>query len=110
MGALSEYVLERFGVKTRTVINPVCASILAGAHIVARENADRFALLVVNLDGAAMYLGWDSEVSTTRGILVDAGGGFVSLVADEDGELVGYETYLYSAAGGNIFVVETEAT
>lgn len=109
MGALSEYVEERFGVKTRTIVNPVVTTHPGDVALVARENADRLMLLIVNLSAAAMYLGWDSETSDSRGILIDANGGFVSLVADDDGELVGYEAYVYSAAAGNIFVVETEA-
>lgn len=109
MGALSDYLEERFGVRTRTIVNAVTGSAGAGATLVAKENADRLMLLVINLDEVAMWLGWDTGITNERGVLVDASGGYVSLIADEDGELVGYETYLYSVAGGYIFVVETEA-
>lgn len=109
--ALARYVAARFGVKTRAVPNPVTASVSQGVTTIAQNNPDRLSLLVINLSGANLYLGFFPDVSDTKGILLAASGGMAVFSAEEDGELVGYEFLIYSGEEEDqpIFVLEMEA-
>lgn len=114
MGALSDYVEKRFGVKTRSVVNPTVANgiIPAGVTQVLHNNPDRLMVTLINLDAAAMRLAPHGAPAAGVGIWLDANGGFVSLTAEEDGELVGFPWWVWSLAGAvvaNFFVIETEA-
>ena len=108
--ALARWVAKYFGMKTRAVSNPVTASVSEGVTVIAHNNPDRLSLLVINLSNATLYLGFFPDVSDTKGIMLAASGGMASLSAEEDGELVGYEFNIYSAADDKaIFVLEVEA-
>lgn len=110
MGALADYCERRFGQRTRATFNPVVAACAATATVLLRNNPDRLAAIIVNMGANAMYLAWDQDVGITHGIYVAAGGGAVNLIADEDGELVGYELLGAAPAGAvDILVVEVEA-
>lgn len=109
MGALSDYMRKRWGVRTYSVKNPLTGTVIAGITQILLNNPDRFMVLIVNLDDEDIYLAQDSVPTTTNGIRLDANGGNVVLTADEDGELVGYDWWIYSAGGGKIYVLETEA-
>ena len=110
MGALSEYVKKKFGVETRSfpVADPV--SCLTTVTSILPNNPDRLGFTVVNLGATSMYVAWDRGVLPTHGILVAANGGTFSMIADEDGELVGYELFGISVTSANdIFTIVTEA-
>lgn len=109
MGALAEYTNKRWGVKTRSVENPVTDTANAGVTRILSNNPDRFEALIVNYDAVLMRVAPSVDVSVTRGIPLDPAGGFTVLAADSDGELVGQEWFIYSAAGGTIYVLETKA-
>jgi len=109
MGVLAEYVARKFGVKTRVTVNPVTASCAVTATVLLQNNPDRLAATVVNLGANVMYLAWDREVGTAHGIYVAPNGGAQMFIADEDGELVGYELFGIAPAGAvDVFVVEVE--
>ena len=109
MGALSDYMLKRWGVRTRSVENPVTVTALAGKTLILRNNPDRLMAAIVNHNTVLMRVAPSIDVDADYGLPLDPSGGFVVLTADDDGELVGYEWYVYSAAGGTIYVPETEA-
>jgi len=109
MGALSNYVAKRWGVKTRSVENPETDTAVAGVTLILRNNPDRFEFIVVNYDAVLMRVAPSRDVSATFGIPLDAEGGFAVITADDDGEAVGQEWFVYSAAGGLFYVLETKA-
>lgn len=112
MGALAEYVKERWGVPSRSVENPVTADAAAGVTQILKNNPDRFEAIVVNYDTKLMRLAPSRNVSATFGIPLDPAGGFAVITADDDGESVGYEWFVWTETGGtdNIYVLETEAS
>ncbi len=110
MGALADYALKKWGVKTRSVENPVAAIAGAGVTLITRNNPDRLELIIVNYDTVLMRVAPSPSVGQFYGIPLDPAGGFTVVTADEDGEMVGYEWYIWSAAGGTIYVLETEAS
>ncbi len=110
MGALSRFVDKHFGVKTRSIVNPVVGAVGIGVTNIAQNNPDRLALIVMNISDTDMYAAPDPSPFTDHGILLQNGGGAMSLQADVDGELVGYEWNIYCAAAAKaIFVLATEA-
>jgi hypothetical protein len=66
-------------------------------------------LLVVNTSVGNIFLGWDATLTAANGLLITPVGGSVELLADEDGELVGYA--MFAVAPGaplNLSVWEVE--
>lgn len=110
MGALSDYMLKKWGVRTRSIEKEVTVVADPARTRLLENNPDRFEALIVNHNGVLMRIAPSIAVSATYGIPLDPDGGFAVLTADEDGELVGYEWFAYSALGGPLFVLETEAT
>lgn len=111
MGALADYMEKRWGAETHSTENPVTRTALAGVTQILLNNPDRFEAIVVNYDGAIMRLAPSRDVAEEWGIPLDADGGFAVLTADEDGEAVGYEWFVWSSLGKAdvIYVLETEA-
>jgi len=100
---------KKLGFPTRPIINPVTATVDTKATKVLNNNPDRIFWLVINLSLNKGYVGWDSEVSSTKGIPIGASGGYVSCNVEEDGELVIYEVYAINEnAQGTYYVVEIE--
>jgi len=91
------------------VINPVTDTVGTTPTLILRNNPDRIFWLVVNLSANNGFLGWDTLVSSTRGLFIAANGGFVSANIEEDGELVIYDVWAINQnASGTYLVVEVE--
>lgn len=96
-----------FGAPTRPAVNPVTASVGTSGVLILENRPKRTMALIVNLSANTLYIGWDREVSSTRGVLVSANGGYISLIYEEDGDLVGQALYaVATAAASSIYVVE----
>jgi len=99
----------KIGFPSRPIINPVTDTVATTPTLILRNNPDRIFWLIVNLSANNGYMGWDTLVSSTRGLLVAANGGFVSASIEEDGELVIQEVYAVNlAAQGTYMIVEIE--
>lgn len=107
MGKLADYIEKKWGVPTATKENPVTDTVDAGVTLVLPNNPDRFEAVIVNYDVKLMRIAPSRAVSATRGIPLDPAGGFVVLTADEEGEALGWEWFVYSEDGGDIWVLET---
>jgi len=100
---------QKFGFKTRLVVNPVTDTVGTTATEILKNNPDRVYWLIVNLSAYDGYAGWDRGVSATKGILLPANGGYASASAQEDGELVIYPVYAVNlTAAGTWMIVEVE--
>lgn len=92
-----------------TQANTFDITTVIGIVQLAPNNPDRLMLVVMNLSDTDVYVSPDSIPSAIHGILLQNGGGVMSLSAAIDGELVGYEWNVYcTAAAKAIFVLETE--
>jgi len=97
------------GFPSRPIINPVTSTVLTTATLILRNNPDRIFWLVVNLSAYDGYIGWDTQVSGTKGLLVPANGGYASVNIAEDGELAIAEVYAINlTASGTWMIVEVE--
>jgi hypothetical protein len=108
--AAAEFSRKRFGRPTRLVVNPLVDSVGTSPVRVLANNPDRMMWLIINLSTNTVYLGFDPQVSSTRGIILGASGGYASMVIEDDGEAVAYEVWAV-ATGPNspIYVIEVEA-
>lgn len=108
MGKLADYIEKKWGVPTATKENPVTDTVGAGVTRILGNNPDRFEAVIINYDDAVMRVAPSRAVSETRGIPLEAAGGFVVLTADDEGEALGWEWFIWSEAGdGTIYILET---
>jgi len=107
--SVAEYVQKELGFPTRAIENPVTDEVGTKATEVLRLNPDRFQWLIVNLSPYTIYIAYTYQVSSTRGIVIAANGGFATMHAREDGEAVTYPVYAISPDGkAKIYVIEFE--
>lgn len=110
MGALARFAERHFGVKTRATTADILTVASPALIQAAPNNPDRLMLILMNLSGTDMYVSPDTRTSNTHGVLLQNGGGALSLRAEVDGELVGYEwTVWCTVAAEELFVMEVEA-
>lgn len=103
---LQDLLLGQFKVKTRQNINPEVSVLTGGVDRILGNNPNRLAWVIVNLGLNVAYLGFDQDVSATRGIVLTGGGGFVSMLWSEEFETVGYEIYCQGTLADNLYVIE----
>ena len=95
------------GVKTSVRTNRVCSTVGVTTQEVAPHAPSRLSLLVVNLSANDIYVGFDRDVSTSKGIRLTPNGGVFSLQYDVDFDAVGYALYgLASGAASAVYVIE----
>lgn len=103
---LGELLDKQFGVKTRTIINPLVTTLTGGVDRVLANNPNRLAWLIVNLGANSAYGSWLRDPSSTKGFVLSALGGSASLMWNEDFELTGQEVWVTGTAADTIYVVE----
>jgi len=95
------------GFPSRPVVNPVTDAVAITATKILAQNPERVFWMIINLSVNKGYVGWDPQVSSTRGIPIAPNGGYVSCTAEEDGELVIHEVYAVNEnASGTYYIVE----
>jgi len=108
MGELSELLIERFKLKTRSLVNPLVAAVGVAAIPIALNHPDRVGLVIVNLSANIIYISPLPNVALLVGIRLDPNGGSVSLAWDEDFELVSHDWYgIATGAASAVFILET---
>jgi len=98
---------QKLGFHTAPKENPVTDTVATTPTKILNNNPDRIFALIVNLSLNRGWIGFSSQVASTRGIPIAGNGGFVSLNVEEDGELVIYEVWaLNENASGTYYIVE----
>jgi len=106
---VAQYVEKELGFLTRAIENPVTNVVGTSAVEILRANPDRFQWLIVNLSANTIYVAFDKDVSSSKGILLEPNGGFASMHAREDGEAVTYPVWaIATGADSAIYVIEYE--
>jgi len=107
MGVLSELLEKRFGIRTRSVPNPLVAAVGVAAIQVLRNNPDRVGFIFLNLSVNIIYLSPLPTVAVNAGIQLAAGGGGVAMVWDTDFELISQQWFaIATGAASAIYVLE----
>ncbi len=105
--SLASLLLERFKVRTRAVENPVITSVGTTATLVLANNPNRLGFIVINLSTDVMYIGLTHEVSSSKGIRLDASGGFWAGIWDELFDPVAWAWWLISTGEDSaVFALE----
>lgn len=109
-GPLSAAIEREIGVPTEPRVNPATGSVGTSVVLIAGNNPNRFALLIINLGSAAVYIAPDNAVATTRGVRLAPSGGSISFNWREDFHIVGWQWFaIADAAAQNILVLEVVA-
>jgi len=109
--AIHDLLAERFGVRTRVVIDPESnTDVGTTAERLLRADPSRLAFLLQNLDTVdSLYVTPDSAPSSTRGILVPPQGS-ITVALDEDFALPAEEWFgVADAAATPIFIMAVYA-
>jgi len=89
------------------VENPVTDTVGTYPTLIARNNADRVQIIVINVGTRDIYIGFSPRVSSSRGFWIAAQGGVFQMKYFEDGEAVFHELYAVSPGGPDtIYVIE----
>ena len=105
--SLASLLEEKFKCKTRAVENPVATSVGATAIPVFNNHPNRLAWILVNLSANAIYIALENSVSATRGIYISPGGGWRSMIWDEDFQMTGWAIWAIAPAGASaIYSIE----
>lgn len=107
--AVRELSRVKFQGPTRPVVNPVTSTVATTATEILRNNPDRYSWVIVNLSANRGFIGFDREVSSTKGIPIEASGGVVNMQWEEDGEVTTYAVFAINlVASGTWYIVEFE--
>lgn len=107
---LADLLERRFGVKTRGVRDPLGVSpIGVDPVIVLPNNPNRLGFIVMNLSANVVYFDLEQDVSATPGaevgLRMDANGGFVSMIWDEDFQMTAWAWWAVSAGADTRLVI-----
>jgi len=80
-------------------VNPVTPTVGTSVTQILREDPNRIAVVIINLGANSMYIGFDREISSTRGILLSANGGSYTAFWKEDFTLCARAMYAIAPAG-----------
>lgn len=98
-----------FGVRTKGVENPVVSSVGTSAVEVLHNNPSRLAWLIINMSSNTVYVAFERDVSSSKGVILQANGGFTSVTVSEDFDLVTYAVWaVASGAASAIYVLGIE--
>lgn len=98
---LDELLKERFKVRTRAVENPKAITAASTtAQLILSNNPNRLGFVITNLGATVCYIGLGNDVTAaTKGIRLDANGGSVSMIWDEDFIVVAWAWWIIAASG-----------
>lgn len=99
-------IVRAFREGAHTPRDPVEVTIAAGGGLAIKRNPNRTQLVIQNGSGAAGAAKPHRPVASIAGGYRIEDNGKYLLRADEDGDIVTAEWYVYSAAGGSFTVTE----
>jgi len=104
---LAQLLTERLGTEAYPRVNDVTATVGTTPEKIADPNPNRLALLVVNLSANVIYILHERNVSATRGIRLGPNGGGVSMIYDEEFDIIGWDWWgVATGAASPILVLE----
>ncbi len=106
MPSLHELINERFGVRTRSNDNPVTTAMTTTSQLIARNDSSRLALSIVNLGQQVVNVRNKDAPSATLGFAVGPNGGSLTLVWDEDFNMVGHDWFGLTPSGTSTLFVQ----
>lgn len=109
MGALSRFVRKHFDTDTTYRDTPLTNTVAVTPTQLWVGDADRLEIIFVNQSTNTITIGTGPNVAVDVGFRLDAGGGVIVFLAEEDGELVGREFWGIAAGNSAIYSGEVVA-
>jgi hypothetical protein len=104
---LSEVSYKLFGKVSRVKSTQVTCNIKTG--VLVPHNPNRISMILSNNSDTDIRIGFNSDVSSTNGLLLAANGGTFKMKVRDDGEMVIHELYAKCGADGKICtLIESE--
>lgn len=104
---LDDLLMERFNVRTRAVENPKITSVGTTAKMCLANNPNRLGFIIINLSTNVVYASLEKDVSSTKGIRLDASGGYWAGIWDELFQATAWAWWVVaSGATSAIYVLE----
>lgn len=105
---LKDLIDAKFGIKTRTVEDPLRESVGTTAVLILSNNPNRLGWTIVNTHATqSLHLALTNGVTTVKGVKLDPAGGSASEVWDEDFEETGWAVWgIASGADTTIYSKE----
>lgn len=103
--AAQDYLAAAYGGQFSEVIKDVTADV--GVAVLRDLDPEAISMDVSNLSANPVYIGVDNKVSATRGFLVAANGGLLSVNVREDGLLPTRRWWCIAPAGASAVLVTT---
>lgn len=107
VNSLAELIERAWGVKTIHRINPYTEEVHSTVTQIFSKEPKRVGFVFLNLSDSEIYLAPDMQVSDSRGIEIKANGGSLTMIWDEDFDLVTQSWYgIADADNSDIFTIE----
>jgi len=97
LSALNDFMNKEFGGVAEIISGVI--SVTTGMTPLVGNDPDALALTLINVSANTVYVTPDNSASPSRGIVLNSGGGAVSLNVRDDLTLPGYEWYGVASAG-----------
>jgi hypothetical protein len=105
--AAAELARERF--KGTTVLREHTENVQLDKRAVVQNNPRRVMLTIQNIFATDVYISFNPNATTLSAMILPAYGGTITLLYEEDGEIVTYELYAFTAASdGYLHIWEVE--
>jgi hypothetical protein len=106
----ADLIRDRFGLVTDESLDPVTNVANVAPAVVLPLSPNRLAFTVINLSGAVVFLKPRNDVSPISAIRLAPAGGSVSVLWDEDFDLVGLEWWVCATVdASSILTLEVHA-
>lgn len=100
-------IKDLYGVIVSEQENPVVSSLSTTAAKILQAKPRRLGFIIVNLSSVSVYVSMANNPSSTKGILLGANGGSLSVDWQKDFTLPSREWYGVAASGtANIYIIE----
>ena len=99
LSALQDFLLKEFGGPAEILSGVI--SVGTGITPLVGNDPDALALTIINVGANTVYVTPDNSAGTSRGIVLNSGGGAVSLIVRDDLTLPGYEWYGVTGTGSS---------
>lgn len=102
-----DLIKDEFGVETYERENPLTDTVGTSVTRVLPYSPSRVSCVIVNLGGYDLYVSPRNNVSGSKGILIPANGGNLTLIWREDFTLVAHEFFGISPNGSvDVYILE----
>jgi len=92
---------------TQMLENPVTDSVTTTIGLIARGNANRFQLVIINTGGNDVFIGFHADVTQQKAFRLGANGGTFIMKYYEDAEALYNEFYAFTLAGvSTVYVLD----